>query len=42
VKIEPGCGSTFTVYLPRARERVRTPRTTAPALAPAMPSSIAD
>jgi GAF domain-containing protein len=41
VKVEPGCGSTFTVYLPRAREQVRTPRKAAPALAPAMPSSIA-
>jgi hypothetical protein len=42
VKIEPGCGSTFTVYLPRAREQVRAPRKAAPALAPAMPSSTAD
>jgi signal transduction histidine kinase len=39
VKIEPGCGSTFTVYLPRARGPVRAPRETAPALAPVMPSS---
>jgi hypothetical protein len=41
VNIEPGRGSTFTVYLPRAREQVRAPRKAAPALAPAMPSSIA-
>jgi len=41
VKIEPGCGSTFTVYLPRAHEPVRAPRETAPALAPVMPSSTA-
>jgi GAF domain-containing protein len=39
VKVEPGHGSTFTVYLPRAREQVRAPRKPAPALAPAMPSS---
>jgi hypothetical protein len=42
VKIEPGCGSTFTVFLPRAREQVRAPRKAAPALAPVMPSSTAD
>ena len=41
VKIEPGCGSTFTIYLPRAREQVRAPRKAAPALAPVMPSSTA-
>jgi two-component system cell cycle sensor histidine kinase/response regulator CckA len=41
VKVEPGCGSTFTVYLPRAREQVRAPRKAAPALAPVMPSSTA-
>jgi GAF domain-containing protein len=42
VKIEPGCGSIFTVYLPRAREQLRAPRKAAPALAPAMPHSTAD
>jgi len=36
VKVEPGRGSTFTVFLPRAREPVRTPRKAAPALAPAI------
>jgi hypothetical protein len=41
VKVEPGRGSTFTVYLPRAREQVRAPRKAAPAHAPAMPSSTA-
>jgi len=30
VKVEPGRGSTFTVYLPRAREQVRAPRKAAP------------
>jgi signal transduction histidine kinase len=38
VKVEPGRGSTFTVFLPRAREQVRAPRKADPALAPAMPS----
>jgi signal transduction histidine kinase len=38
VKVEPGRGSTFTVFLPRAREQVRAPRKAAPALAPVMPS----
>jgi hypothetical protein len=42
VKIEPGCGSTFTIYLPRAREQVRPQRKAAPALAPVMPSSTAN
>jgi hypothetical protein len=41
VKIEPGRGSTFTVYLPRARKQVRAPRKAAPALGPVMPSSTA-
>ena len=41
VKVEPGCGSTFTVYLPRAREQVQAPRKTAPALAPVLPNSTA-
>jgi hypothetical protein len=41
VRVEPGCGSTFTVYLPRLREPVRAPRKAAPALAPATPSSTA-
>jgi len=41
VKVEPGCGSTFTVYLPRAREELRGPRKAAPALAPAMPNPTA-
>jgi hypothetical protein len=40
VKVEPGRGSTFTVFLPRAREQVRAPRKAAPALAPVMPSPI--
>jgi len=37
VKVEPGCGSTFTVFLPRTREQARSPREAAPALAPVMP-----
>jgi hypothetical protein len=41
VKVEPGRGSTFTVYLPRTREQVRAPRKAAPALPPATPSSTA-
>ena len=41
VRVEPGCGSTFTVYLPRLREPVRAPRKQAPALAPATPGSTA-
>ncbi|MCH8084077.1 MAG: hypothetical protein IH885_07560 [Myxococcales bacterium] len=41
VKVEPGRGSTFTVYLPRAREQVRGPRKAAPALAPVVPSTTA-
>jgi hypothetical protein len=40
VKVEPGRGSTFTVFLPRASEPVRRPRETAPALAPVTPSPI--
>jgi hypothetical protein len=40
VKVEPGRGSTFTVFLPRAREQVRASRKAAPALAPVMPSPI--
>jgi len=39
VKLEPGRGSTFTVYLPRARGRVQAPREVVPTLAPAMPGS---
>jgi hypothetical protein len=39
VEIEPGSGSTFTVYLPRAREQVRTPRKAAASREPLMPSS---
>jgi len=39
VKVEPGRGSTFTVFLPRLREPVQAPRKPAPALAPVMPSS---
>jgi hypothetical protein len=42
VKIEPGCGSTLTVFLPRAHEQVRASRQPAPALAPLMPSSTAN
>ncbi|MBW2540711.1 MAG: GAF domain-containing protein [Deltaproteobacteria bacterium] len=38
VKVEPGRGTTFTVFLPRAREQLRAPRKAAPALAPAPPS----
>jgi len=38
VKVEPGRGSTFTVFLPRAREPVRAPRKAGPALTPMMPS----
>jgi hypothetical protein len=41
VKIEPGRGSTFTVYLPRAHKQVRAPRRAAPAQAPVVPSSTA-
>ncbi len=37
VDVEPGRGSTFTVYLPRARDRVRVARAIAPALRPAAP-----
>jgi len=33
VKVEPGRGSTFTVFLPRAREPLRAARKTTPALA---------
>jgi signal transduction histidine kinase len=42
VKIEPGCGSTLTVFLPRAHEQVRASRKPAPALASLMPSSTAN
>jgi hypothetical protein len=42
VKIEPGCGSTLTVFLPRAHEQVRASRKPASALAPLMPSSTAN
>ena len=41
VKVEPGRGSTYTVYLPRARAQVRATRKAAPALGPVMPSSTA-
>ncbi len=41
VKVEPGRGSTFTVYLPRTREQLRAPRKAAPGLAPSTPSSTA-
>jgi hypothetical protein len=41
VEIEPGSGSTFTVYLPRAHEQVRTPRKPAASPEPMMPSSTA-
>jgi len=41
VKVEPGRGSTFTVFLPRARERVRAPRKAAPARAPLLPNPTA-
>jgi GAF domain-containing protein len=41
VKVEPGRGSTFTVYLPRAREPVRAPRRAAPARSPVVPSQTA-
>ncbi len=39
VKLEPGCGSTFTVYLPQARDPVRAPRAAAPPFAPVISSS---
>ncbi len=38
VKVEPGRGSTFTVFLPRAREQVRALHKEAPALTPLMHS----
>jgi signal transduction histidine kinase len=42
VKVEPGRGSTFTVFLPRAREPVQAPRKATPALAPPTPDPISD
>jgi hypothetical protein len=39
VEIEPGCGSTYTVYLPRAREQVQPASEATPALAPVTPSA---
>ena len=41
VKVEPGRGSTFTVYLPRAREPLQAPHKAAPAVASVMPDSTA-
>jgi len=41
VKVEPGRGSTFTVFLPRARDAMQTARESAPARAPVVPDPMA-
>jgi hypothetical protein len=41
VKVEPGLGSTFTVFLPRARDAMQTARESAPARAPVVPDPMA-